>query len=32
MNRGQTIPQDHDTGCLLVTADTLKQQAQTAAK
>jgi ribose transport system substrate-binding protein len=25
MNRGQTIPHDHDTGALMVTADTLKQ-------
>jgi ribose transport system substrate-binding protein len=30
MNRGQTIPQDHDTGALLVTAESLKQT--TAAK
>jgi ribose transport system substrate-binding protein len=28
LNRGQTIPQDHDTGILLVTADTLKQAAK----
>jgi ribose transport system substrate-binding protein len=27
MNRGQTIPQDHDTGALLVTAESLKQTA-----
>jgi hypothetical protein len=25
MNRGQTIPNDHDTGALLVTADSLKK-------
>ena len=28
MNRGQTIPQDHDTGILMVTADTLKKMGQ----
>ena len=30
LNKGQTIPQDHDTGCLLVTAESLK--GKTAAK
>lgn len=28
MNRGQTVPQDHDTGILMVTADTLKKTGQ----
>jgi ribose transport system substrate-binding protein len=32
MNRGQTIPNDHETGAVIVTADTLKQQAKTASK
>jgi ribose transport system substrate-binding protein len=28
LNRGQTIPQDHDTGILMVTAETLKKMGQ----